>query len=190
MNWMGFGATRAAYPRRLMSGYYERYFAGRVLDLGCAHCPVTETCDRWDGIFGHGDATWLEGVAAESYDCVYASHLLEHLEDPAAALRRWWELVRPGGYLFIVVPDEDLYEQGRWPSIFNVDHKWTFTLDRNSTWSPVSITLATWWPQVLLGATLELLARFDTGYIYDGKVWDRTLIDEAEAHVELILRKA
>lgn len=189
MKWMGFGATRHAYPRRKKAGYYKRYFTGRILDIGCAHCPVTVDCDCFDSIFGHGDAQVMEGMPAESYDCVYASHVLEHMVDPVAAVRRWWELVKPGGYLFLVVPDEDLYEQGNWPSIFNVDHKHTFRLEGETSWSPVSIALATWWPEVLPEAKLLLLKRFDTGYTYDGKVWDRTLIDGAEAHIELILKK-
>jgi hypothetical protein len=45
------------------------------------------------------------------------------MHDPEAALRQWWALVRPGGYLVVVVPHEDLYEQGMWPSAFNSDHK-------------------------------------------------------------------
>jgi hypothetical protein len=46
--------------------------------------------------------------------------------------------VKPGGYLIVVVPDEDLYEQGVFPSIFNKDHKATFRYRKASSWSPVS----------------------------------------------------
>ena len=49
--------------------------------------------------------------------------------------------MRPGGFLVLVVPDEDLYEQGMWPSAFNEDHKATFRLDRPSSWSPFSYGL-------------------------------------------------
>jgi hypothetical protein len=61
--------------------------------------------------------------------------------DPKLALEEWWGLVKPGGVLFVIVPDEDLYEQGFWPSRFNADHKWTFTIAKHSSWSPVSINL-------------------------------------------------
>ena len=47
-------------------------------------------------------------------------------------------LVKPGGYMVTVVPHEDLYEQRVWPSIFNYDHKATFRLNKERTWSPVS----------------------------------------------------
>jgi hypothetical protein len=45
------------------------------------------------------------------------------------ALSEWWSLVKPGGYLVLIVPDKDMYEQGVWPSIFNADHKARFTLN-------------------------------------------------------------
>lgn len=55
-----------------------------------------------------------------------------------AALLGWWSLIKPGGYLVLVIPDEDLYEQGYWPSRFNNDHKATFTMKKGGSWSPVS----------------------------------------------------
>ena len=42
------------------------------------------------------------------------------------------------------VPDEDLYEQGQFPSTYNVDHKWTFTILKTTSWSPCSLNLAKW----------------------------------------------
>lgn len=44
--------------------------------------------------------------------------------------------------MILLVPDEDLYEQGYWPSIFNNDHKFTFTLNKSESWSPVSLNMA------------------------------------------------
>ena len=40
-----------------------------------------------------------------------------------------------------IVPDEDLYEQGVFPSRFNPDHKATFTVAKRRSWSPVSINV-------------------------------------------------
>ena len=53
------------------------------------------------------------------------------MRDPRSAIAQWWGLVKPGGVLFVIVPDEDLYEQGFWPSRFNCDHKWTFTIAKH-----------------------------------------------------------
>ena len=50
-------------------------------------------------------------------------------ENIPEALSQWWSLVKTNGYMIIVVPHEDLYEQGIWPSIFNIDHKATFRLN-------------------------------------------------------------
>lgn len=44
--------------------------------------------------------------------------------------------------MVLVVPHEDLYEQGFWPSIFNSDHKVTFRLGFPQSWSPVSMDIA------------------------------------------------
>jgi len=50
---------------------------------------------------------------------------------------------KTSGLLILVVPDEYLYEQGIWPSIFNGDHKATFRLDKSDSWSPVSYNIKT-----------------------------------------------
>ncbi len=41
-----------------------------------------------------------------SLDFVIASHVLEHLPFPLAALRRWYEVIRPGGVLLLKIPDK------------------------------------------------------------------------------------
>jgi len=93
------------------------------------------------------------------------------MKDVKIALCNWWGLVKPGGYLIIVVPDEDLYEQGIWPSIFNSDHKATFNLRKLKSWSPVSYDI-----QALVGALpgAEIIeARLqDEGY--DRRLMQRT----------------
>jgi len=116
------------------------YLRGRVLDIGAGGDPVCPWAERFD--VEHGDAGRIAGFRTPgSYDTVHSSHCLEHMPDPASALAQWWALVKPGGFLVLVVPDEDLYEQGAWPSRFNPDHKATFRLDRPTSWSPVSIEL-------------------------------------------------
>ncbi len=63
------------------------------------------------------------------------------MKEPENALVEWWKLVKPGGYLILIVPDEDLYEQGVFPSRFNPDNKATFTISKAKGWSPVSINV-------------------------------------------------
>ena len=119
------------------AAFFEKYLSGRVLDIGAGNdlvCPNAVGFDMQDG-----DANFLNQYFPEgSFDAVHSSHCLEHMTDPVQALHNWWPVVKPGGYLVLVVPDEDLYEQGIWPSAFNHDHKFTFRLDKADSWSPVS----------------------------------------------------
>lgn len=117
--------------------FQRRYFSGRVIDIGCGPDLVVPHAVPFDRAQGDAQSI-LTYFDIESFDCVHSSHCLEHMENVEIALRHWWALVKPSGYLVIVVPDEDLYEQGMWPSLFNVDHKATFNLGKSKSWSPVS----------------------------------------------------
>jgi hypothetical protein len=63
------------------------------------------------------------------------------MRDPYAAFKEWFSLVKPGGHLVVLVPDEDLYEQGCFPSVFNSDHQFTFTISKARSWSPKSVNV-------------------------------------------------
>ncbi len=114
---------------------------GKGIDIGCGEIPVIPSAQPFD--MAHGDANkileHIDGVGG--YDFVYSSHCLEHMYKPYSALADWWALVKPDGVMMFAVPDEDLYEQGYWPSIFNGDHKHTFTLSKMKSWSPASINI-------------------------------------------------
>jgi SAM-dependent methyltransferase len=117
--------------------FAERYLNGRVIDIGCGPDLIVPHAEAFD--LEQGDAQEIAKFRpAGAYDAVCSSHCLEHMRDVPGALRQWWTLVRNGGHLVLVVPDEDLYEQGAWPSLFNTDHKATFRLRKDTTWSPVS----------------------------------------------------
>lgn len=120
--------------------FFTKYLSGRVIDIGAGDDLVIPTAERFD--IEDGDANYITQYRkTESYDAVHSSHCLEHMFNPVNALNEWWLLVKPGGYLILVVPDEDLYEQGNWPSLFHGDHKNTFRLNKNNSWSPVSFDL-------------------------------------------------
>ena len=46
----------------------------------------------------------LDFQTEETFDAVFCSHVLEHFPDPATAIRKMRSLLRPNGYLFVVVP--------------------------------------------------------------------------------------
>ena len=144
--------------------FVKQYLQGKVIDISAGNDLVCEYAERFD--LENGDANVITRYRQiKSYDCVHSSHCLEHMHDPVAALKEWWALVKPGGYLVIVVPDEDLYEQGIWPSIFNKDHKATFTLKTHQSWSPVSFNIENL-VRDLRDAEILSVALHDAGYNY------------------------
>lgn len=63
------------------------------------------------------DAQKLETIPSESQDFVIANHVFEHMESPVAALQNWVRVLRPGGFVYMAVPDK----------------RFTFDLDRPVT---------------------------------------------------------
>lgn len=144
--------------------FNRRYFSGRVIDIGCGRDPVVPHAVPFD--VKQGDAQCVSDYfESESFDCVHSSHCLEHMRNVPVALGNWWALVKPGGYLVTVVPHEDLYEQGFWPSLFNSDHKATFRLGKKESWSPISYDLGET-VAALRGAHILDAAIQDQGYDY------------------------
>lgn len=114
----------------------QNILSGKGIDIGCGPDPVSPTARCFD--LEDGDANCITEYVKDQFDFVFSSHCLEHMHNPQEALLEWWQLVKPGGFLFFIVPDEDLYEQGVFPSRFNADHKATFTICKIKSWSRVS----------------------------------------------------
>lgn len=179
--------TSKARRRRRGLGWYDRYIIGYVVDVGCGSDPVIPNARRFD--LEHGDAQYIESIRDESVDCLYSSHCLEHMRDPREALRNWWRVVKPGGYLIVIVPDANLYEQGMWPSIHNSDHKVTFSASDSNPWSPVHYNLTSLVDE-LPNHRLIHLAVCDSGYDYG--IATPTLDQSsggAECSVEMVAQK-
>ena len=123
--------TRNSEARRRREGYYERYFVGKGIDIGCGNSTITPDAQPWDISKGNSDATCMKGIDDESQDFVYASHVLEHIDDPHLAMYNWWRILKVNGYLIVAVPDEELYEQCIWPSVLNSDHRHSFTAHKD-----------------------------------------------------------
>lgn len=59
----------------------------------------------------------LKDIADGKYDFVLSSHNLEHIANPVKALKEWQRVLKPGGYLLIVLPY----------------YRWTFDRKRSPT---------------------------------------------------------
>lgn len=186
-----------AFVRRSRDGnFVARYFVGRGIDIGGAPDPlalqgeffprITEL-RAWD--IKDGDAQLMAGIADETFDFVHSSHCLEHLNDPAEGLRNWFRILKSGGHLIVTVPDEDLYEQGRFPSTFNADHKWTFTTHKQRSWSSRSLNLLTLVTGLGETAALHKIELLDSTYRYNLPRFDQTLTPFGEASIEIVVRK-
>ncbi|MDO9163223.1 MAG: methyltransferase domain-containing protein [Methylococcaceae bacterium] len=183
--------------RRLAdSNFLRKYFVNDGLDIGGKPdplllykelFPLIKSIKTWD--WEDGDAQFLNGVEEGSLDFVHSSHCLEHLVDPAEGLRNWFRVVREGGYLVITVPDEDLYEQGIFPSTFNRDHKWTFTIFKTKSWSNRSINLLDIVRELGSAAEVVRIEQLSANYRFDLPRFDQTLTPVAECGIELVIRK-
>lgn len=53
-----------------------------------------------------GDAATLDTVADSSYDFLVAAHVIEHMRNPLGSIEQWVRVLRPGGLLYLIVPDK------------------------------------------------------------------------------------
>lgn len=184
-------------PRRLSSSQFmARYFVGKGVDIGGKPDPLSlymelfplmQSVRVWD--LEDGDAQFMASVADDMFDFVHSSHCLEHLRDPYEGLANWLRVTKPGGHVIFTIPDEDLYEQGVFPSTFNRDHKNTFTIFKRQSWSDRSINvmdLISSLGEAVQPIKMELLT---ATYRFELPRYDQTQTPIGECAIEVILRK-
>ncbi len=81
-------------PRDQLLAQYQESFAASGVNFDSV--PPVDIVD---------DAGTLATVPDASVDFVVANHVLEHLQDPVRALQNLCRVVRPGGVVFITLPD-------------------------------------------------------------------------------------
>ena len=120
--------TSKSKALREKRGDFEKYLHGHGIDIGCGNDLLVIPnghVDPWDK--EQGDMEQMTGIQDATYDFVYASHALEHAKDVEVALYNWSRILKRNGIMYLVVPDYELYEHMTWPSIFNPDHKHSFS---------------------------------------------------------------
>jgi SAM-dependent methyltransferase len=172
------------------------YFKGEGIDIGGKPDPLTlyrsffplmGNVRIWD--LEDGDAQFMVSASDNSVDFIHSSHCLEHLNDPEEGLRNWLRVVKPGGHIIVTIPEEDLYEQGVFPSTFNRDHKATFTLWKSSSWSRRSFNILEILTRLGPAAQPVKIEMLAASYRFDLPRFDQTSTPVGECAIEFIIRK-
>lgn len=96
-------------------GDYSRYFRGNVLNAGAGGRDISPF------INGHLYNQDIKGalntqnidfyatlhnipIMNEFFDTIICNAVLEHVEDPSAVMQEFFRVLKPGGYLYVVVP--------------------------------------------------------------------------------------
>jgi len=96
---------------------------GRLLDIGCGKMPYKTYVQKnsevkdYTGLDIEGaleydsnvkpDFTWNGKIMpfnAESFDCIFATEVLEHCQEPEIVLKEAFRVLKPGGIFFFTVP--------------------------------------------------------------------------------------
>lgn len=171
---------------------YKNIFYGKGIDIGSGDCvssmdgfPRVEKIEPFD--INDGNANYISKYRnVNSYDFVISSHCLEHMVDPMQAIKEWFSLIKEDGHMIITVPDEDMYEHGIFPSLFNHDHKWTFTIYKKNSIHERSINLLNLLT-CLDNCKLISAEIIDDNFDYNSRS-DQTL-GSAECCIEVIIKK-
>ena len=108
----------------------EAYLRGEGIEIGALHMPLrvpeaarVKYVDRMsvEGLRAHypelndkalvnvdiiADGERLESVADATQDFVIANHFIEHCQDPIGALLNMFRVLKPGGVLYLAIPDK------------------------------------------------------------------------------------
>ncbi len=195
-------ASKSIFHKLKDSRYATRYLVGDGIDIGAGQdsllqyqefFPLMKSCRAWDA--PDGDAELMESIQDDYFDFAHSSHCLEHLRNPKDGLENWLRILKPGGHLICIIPDEDLYEQGVFPSTYNTDHKHTFSIFKKKSWSERSINLISLLSSLQHNIQIKKVELLDSTYRYDLNRllncarFDQTQTTIGECAIEFIVMK-
>lgn len=107
-----------------------QYIIGRVADVGCGTDKITPDAVGFDGRPVDGVDEQRDGLlhlghgAIQSYDTIFSSHFLEHVNDPYHYITQWATFLNPGGHLVLCMPDKAHYNSKE-----NLEHLYDWSHD-------------------------------------------------------------
>ena len=86
----------------------------KTLDIGCGVNKVPNTVGMDIDPASHADIihdlnVYPYPIAENSFDHVYATHIIEHLDDPKKFLQEIYRILKPGGRAFLATPHFSCY---------------------------------------------------------------------------------
>ena len=140
------------YKLKILNKYFEKYFKGVVLDVGCGLSLFTEIKKKWDFkilagdlVFGRikerkeerPEITWIVFDALElpfkanTIDSIFAGEILEHLPRAELAVKEWNRVQKKDGILIVTTPNRkrriNRLNRQDWP--FSPDHLREFSYE-------------------------------------------------------------
>lgn len=190
-----FEQSKSAKRRFNDGNFHSKYFIGKGIDIGAGPDCISNVKQAFVGItdvlnwdLSNGDGQYLQGVPDNFFDFVHSSHSLEHMQKWDIALENWIRVCRSGGFVIITVPEEHMYEKNCWPSKFNPDHKWSFTLNSKSE-MPNSVNVLDLAKCFNHKTTVEKIELVNQFYHKDHHDKDQTRFLNVECCIEIILKK-
>lgn len=170
---------------------WKSLFVGRGIDIGCGPDPLPfSDCVQFDE--PQGDANRLHCFYDHgTFDYIHSSQSLEHMHNPAV-LWDWMLLLKRGGHAIVTVPSWELYEGMRWPSVYNPDHKSTWSMALRGSPAPHHVYVPKFVNSKPEFAKPLLARQLDTNYDYKkGVTIDQTQneTDGVEPWIEFVLQR-
>lgn len=192
--------TKATFLRWSQNRIYHQVFKGDGLHINpgddpikAKNFPCVDSVDRITLTPLTIEKDKLEEkLENKQYDFVFAGNIAGYEDEPLEVIKHYLKAVKPKGHLILTFPDEDLYEQGNFPSIFNPGHKKTFSIYKQESWSGKHYNILDIIDNID-EASCRKIELVDTNYNYSliGSGVDQTIqfTDGVEAVIELILKK-
>lgn len=191
-------ATKAMNRRSKEKSFpWNKIFSGHGVDVGCGDDLIATV--PWPNIKSvkgfdseEGNANFLDCYfEPNSLNFIHGSQVLEHLDNPGDAIKRMLKICKKKGHIIMTVPDVGAYEDFKFPSKYNPDHKSSWSMIYRGSSFPIHIHIPTFLDSLSVVAETILARYVEVNYNWKDRETDQTmpLKDGVEIWNEFVLRK-